>query len=342
MEALLNRIWYQKHWARWLLWPLSWLFALLSGLRRLGFKLGLKASQALPVPVIIVGNITVGGSGKTPTVIYLIELLRHYGYHPGVISRGYGSGQTEPRLVPQGANPTDFGDEPAMIVARTQVPMAVGVDRIATAELLLASTEVDIIISDDGLQHYRLARDIEVVVLDASRRLGNGMLLPAGPLREGEWRLESADFVIHNGEASDTVREFGMQLIPGAVLSVAGKNQTQAPTAPMAVKAMAGIGNPERFFETLSQMGFKLEAQEVFADHQAYSLEALAPLGDELPLLMTEKDAIKCREFAKQHWWYLAVNAKLSPQFDAQLLTRVREAMASKQKANQKGQSDGV
>ncbi|MCL2907630.1 tetraacyldisaccharide 4'-kinase [Shewanella fodinae] len=329
MEAWVNRIWYGRHWVRWLLWPLSWLFALISGLRRLAFRLGIKTQVKLPVPVIIVGNITVGGSGKTPMVIYLVEWLRRQGYRPGVISRGYGSQQRHSRLVSATSTPADVGDEPCMIVRRTGVPMAVGADRIASAHLLLQSAIVDIIISDDGLQHYRLARDIELVVLDANRGLGNGMLLPAGPLREGAWRLETADFVLCNGALADSTAHFAMTLQPAGLKPVASDIDQVPPTTAQPVVALAGIGNPQRFFETLQRQGYSLSQAIVFADHHPYNIEDFTQVASQ-PIVMTEKDAIKCRTFAGAQWWYLAVDAVFSATFEAQLLECVRSVMSNK------------
>ncbi|TCN85445.1 tetraacyldisaccharide 4'-kinase [Shewanella fodinae] len=329
MESWVNRIWYGRHWVRWLLWPLSWLFALISGLRRLAFRLGIKTQVKLPVPVIIVGNITVGGSGKTPVVIYLVEWLRRQGYRPGVISRGYGSQQLHSRLVSATSTPADVGDEPCMIVRRTGVPMAVGADRIASAHLLLQSAIVDIIISDDGLQHYRLARDVELVVLDVHRGLGNGMLLPAGPLREGTWRLKTADFILCNGASADTTTHFAMTLQPSGLQPVSGETDQEPPTTAQPVVAVAGIGNPQRFFETLQQQGYSLRQTIVFADHHPYNVQDFAQVAQQ-PIVMTEKDAIKCRTFAGKQWWYLAVDAVFSATFESQLLARVRAVTSNK------------
>lgn len=330
MEALVNRIWYQQHWGKWLLWPLSWLFALLSSVRRGLFRVGIKPVEQLPVPVLLVGNITVGGSGKTPMVIYLIELLRQHGYRPGVISRGYGSEQTAPRIVALNSAAHAVGDEPAMIVNRTQVPMAVGQDRIATAQLLLAEHDVDIIISDDGLQHYRLARDIELVVIDAKRQLGNGMLLPAGPLREGPWRLNTVDLIVENGATADSNHggqsRFAMQLQPATPHALCGEAELNT----RQVKAVAGIGNPQRFFDTLQQLGYDVAQTQCFADHHPYTAADFADAATGLPIIMTEKDAIKCREFSPDNCWYLPVDAKLSATFSAQLLAKVATAVANK------------
>ncbi|ABZ77062.1 tetraacyldisaccharide 4'-kinase [Shewanella halifaxensis HAW-EB4] len=330
MQSWVNKLWYQGHPLRFALWPLSLLFGFVTWLRRVLFSLGLKKAAKLPVPVIIVGNITVGGSGKTPTVIYLIELLRKHGLKPGVISRGYGVEIDGVRAVLSGDRADSVGDEPAMIVARTQVPMLVGAKRIDAANLLLSEFDVDIIISDDGLQHYQLARDIELVILDGERRLGNGMLLPAGPLREGPWRLQNVDHVIVNGGKA-LQGEVQMTLQPSAWLPVSTKhNAGEPPSKDSPLVAMAGIGNPQRFFDTLAQQGYQVEHTQTFDDHSAYSESVLNELASGRMLVMTEKDAVKCRDFAKDNWWYLAVDAKLSASFDQQLLAKIDRLVADK------------
>ena len=208
--------WLEKRWystsTPLLLLPFEWLFRLLVLLRRLAFRLGLKPSYALPVPVIVVGNISVGGTGKTPLVVWLVSLLRKAGYHPGIVSRGYG-GKAErwPQQVRPDSDPQTVGDEPVMLAQRCACPIVAAPDRVAAAKLLLKHTKCDLIITDDGLQHYRLKRDIEIVVVDGERRFGNGHCLPAGPLREPQSRLAEVDFVIANGLAGrgDLVRYFG-------------------------------------------------------------------------------------------------------------------------------------
>ena len=330
MQSWVNRLWYQGHPLRFVLWPLSLLFALVTATRRQLFKIGLKQAIKLPVPVIIVGNITVGGSGKTPTVIYLIELLRSHGMKPGVISRGYGVEIDGVRAVLPEDSADSVGDEPAMIVARTQAPMVVGAKRVDAANKLLADFDVDIIISDDGLQHYQLARDIELVILDGERRLGNGMLLPAGPLREGAWRLDSVDHVIVNG-GDALANEQLMTLEPSKWLPVSALHHgSSVPTKSDSIVAMAGIGNPQRFFDSLLTQGYFVEQVQAFDDHSDYQESVLTELADGRILVMTEKDAVKCRDFAKDNWWYLAVDAKLSPSFDKQLLAKIDRLVADK------------
>jgi len=336
MQAFVNRLWYPKGFLdtqskglflllkliQLLLWPLSLLFAGGTALRRGLFKLGIKKQSRLPVPVIVVGNITVGGSGKTPTVIYLVELLRAHGYKPGVISRGYGVTFEGVKSVLPSMAAGEVGDEPAMIVGRTDVPMVIGRNRIDAGEHLLTHFNVDVIISDDGLQHYALGRDIELLILDGQRRFGNGSLLPAGPLREGLWRAKQVDAVVVNGGQS-IEGEFPMSLVQSALKPVAHSGQ-QPPTLNDAVVAIAGIGNPERFFTSLVDAGFNLNGVKAFEDHQAYCEDELTELCGEHPIIMTEKDAVKCRDFAKQNWWYLPVDAKLSSNFDRLILDKLK------------------
>ncbi|SQH77163.1 lipid A 4'kinase [Shewanella benthica] len=340
MQAFANKLWYPDKDAhplfrllKYLLLPLTLLFWLVSLIRRSLFKSGLKQSHSLPVPVIIVGNITVGGSGKTPTVIYLIDLLRKHGLKPGVISRGYGVKFDGVKRVEPQMPAAEVGDEPAMIVARTGVPMVIGADRVMAAKKLLTGSQVDVIISDDGLQHYRLGRDIELLILDGARRFGNGMLLPSGPLREGCWRAQSVDFILVNGQARDD--EFQMELLPQGIFPVSPScKHTYVPTP---VVAVAGIANPQRFFNSLDEQGHSVIKTHGFEDHQPFTLDALMQVAGEHPILMTEKDAVKCRDFAKDNWWYLAVDAKLPTRFDADLMDKVHGTMKKKQ-----GKSDGV
>ncbi|WP_107853036.1 tetraacyldisaccharide 4'-kinase [Oceanimonas marisflavi] len=312
--------WYRNAPWLWLLWPLSLLFRLISGLRRRLFKLGVKQSYRAPVPVVVVGNLTVGGNGKTPVVVWLVNWLRKQGYHPGVISRGYG-GNSEHYPLVLNANTTaaQAGDEPVLIYKRTGCPVVVGPKRAEAAEKL-AALGADIIISDDGLQHYALERDIELVVVDGKRRFGNDRLLPMGPLREGRWRLASVDAVINNGGPC-APGEYLMTLTPGELQPV---NTAGKPPVPGArVHAMAGIGHPPRFFTTLTEQGFILDKQLALADHKAVLPAQLAGLAD-APLLMTEKDAVKWPG-GHENGWYLPVNACLPPEFEDLLLNRLKE-----------------
>lgn len=296
-------------------------------MRRISFNLGLSKSYHLNKPVIVVGNIGVGGNGKTPVVLYLIELTRLLGLTPGVISRGYGGKAPHyPYMLDEHSTSVEAGDEPILIQQRCQVPIAVGSDRIASAELLIAQG-CDIIISDDGLQHYRLARDIELVIVDGKRLFGNGLLLPAGPLREGQWRLAKSDLVIYNGKSSQAGQQ---KYFPGINMTLVATELCNLLTGERiklkdfikrneSVNAIAGIGAPQRFFDTLTAHQLKIINQQSFVDHHAFALADFDEFDDNIPLLMTEKDAVKCHDFCKENWWYLPVDAAFSDE-DRQLI----------------------
>jgi tetraacyldisaccharide 4'-kinase len=312
-----NPIWYGRHPLGLVLAPLSWLYCLVVQLRRLGYRKGWIASRRLPVPVVVVGNLTVGGTGKTPAVLKLAELLRARGWNPGIITRGYGGrgghGSVVPRRVPPDGEPADFGDEPVLLARRSGCPVVAGPDRVAAGALALTGGDLDILLADDGLQHYRLARDIEIAVVDGARGLGNGRCLPAGPLREPRGRLDTVDLVLTNG--GDPGGGYGMRLIPGAAVHL----REPAVSRPIAdfigrpVFAVAAIGNPERFFAMLRGLGLEVEGR-AYPDHYSFApsdLEAW-PLG---PVLMTEKDAVKCTRFAGEDHWFLPVQAELDTAF---------------------------
>ncbi len=309
----LQQRWYQDRppplWTR----PVAALFGVLAGLRRRLYRHGLRRVTRLPVPVIVVGNLSVGGAGKTPVVIALVQALGQRGFHPGVVSRGYGGTASSPRPLAPDPDPGEVGDEPALIHARTGVPVAVGADRPAAARLLPARG-VDVIISDDGLQHYALARDVEICVVDGVRRFGNARLLPAGPLREPLWRLGQVDFVVCNG-GEPQAGEVPMQLALRAAEAVADRARTRplAGFAGTRVHAVAGIGNPERFFGALRAQGLEVIAH-AFADHHRYTPSDFA-FTEDVPVLMTEKDAVKCRRFAQPEWWCVPVDAMLPGSF---------------------------
>lgn len=277
------------------------------------YRIGLFKAYRAPVPLIVVGNITVGGTGKTPMVIYLVEQLRLLGYQPGVISRGYG-GKSEhyPVVVESDAPASVAGDEPALIVRRCQVPMVVGPNRREDIERLLDSFEVDIIISDDGLQHFAMQRDIEICLLDQTRDDKNTSLLPAGPYREPHSRLSSVDIVVAHRVEQGAGDDVVMSLEAGQPLPVSTSLQTEF-DASDGVHAVAGIGNPQRFFRTCRGQGWTIE-EHVFDDHHQYVASDL-DFGDGKPVIMTEKDAVKCKNFATNLHWYLPVDVKMSTSF---------------------------
>lgn len=321
---VLERSWYQTKWYRhplsWCLLPLSWLFAGVSKFRRFAYRQGWLKSESLPVPVIVVGNISVGGNGKTPLVIKLADWLRQAGYQPGVVSRGYGgNGQTYPQTVSKDSDPAEVGDEPVLMRQHLACPLVVDPVRPRGAKYLIDKHKCDVILCDDGLQHYALERDIEIVVVDGQRRHGNQCLLPVGPLREPLSRLELVDFVVCNGGDIHS-HEHLMTLEPGSLVNVKYPGQTKTlKSLQKPVTAIAAIGNPERFFNLLRQKQVKLKQCLSFADHYAFN-------ENDIPretVLMTEKDAVKCRRFAHDDWWFLPVTATLSEQFKQQLFAKL-------------------
>ncbi len=321
MSARLQAAWYDRRAAAGtLLLPLAWLFCAVAWLRRGAYRL-LRLGTALEVPVVVVGNLTVGGTGKTPLVIWLARRLRAAGYRPGIVSRGYG-GQAGhwPQQVRPDSAPETVGDEPVVIARHTGCPMAVGPDRVAAARALLAHSDCNLIISDDGLQHYRLRRDVEIVVIDGVRRFGNRRCLPAGPLREPLSRLHSVDLLVANGAAAG--REHAMRLEGECLYGVAdgAPGPSLRELQAQAVHAVAGVGNPQRFFDALRRYGLRVEPHPM-PDHHRYTATDL-DFGDALPVIMTEKDAVKCRHLASgaTTCWYLPVEAVLPPEFADQLL----------------------
>ncbi|MGL6259141.1 tetraacyldisaccharide 4'-kinase [Vibrio sp. WXL210] len=325
---MIDKLWYQPTKAAKyltpLLWPLSRVFHRVSQSRREAYQSGRKSSYRAPVPVVVVGNITVGGNGKTPVVIWLVEQLQALGFRPGVVSRGYGGNAKHyPLLVTNDVTAEQCGDEPKLIAQRTGAPVAVAPVRSQAVKALLEH-KVDVVITDDGLQHYALQRDIELVVVDGKRRFGNQNLLPLGPLREPISRLEEVDFIINNGGVTQG-SEISMSLEPSLAVNLSTGEQRDVRELGKLV-AFAGIGHPPRFFHTLEQLGAEVIASQGFADHQAYDknqLETFAQQGQNV--IMTEKDAVKCGQFAQDNWWYLPVSAKLPPQSAERILRRIKE-----------------
>ena len=308
--------WYKGHPALALLRPLESLYLRVVNRKRARFLAGQSERYKAPVPVIVVGNITVGGTGKTPLILWMIDHCRARGLRVGVVSRGYGA---KPPSFPWRVHPQQpaeqAGDEPLLIVNRTGVPLMIDPDRSQAVRALLAQEPLDLILSDDGLQHYRLARDLELVLIDAVRGLGNRRCLPAGPLREPVERLQSVDGLLYNGAATDRADGYGFQLKPSALVNLlTGERQPVDHFPPgQALHAVAGIGNPQRFFNTLEGLHWR-PVQHAFADHAVFTAQALS-FSPALPVVMTEKDAVKCAAFAAPDWWYLAVEAVPSAAF---------------------------
>jgi tetraacyldisaccharide 4'-kinase len=330
----IEHLWTRRSAVPALLLPLSVLFGLIVALRRALFRAGIFRTHRLPVPVIVVGNLTVGGSGKTPLVLWLTAQLRAQGRHPGIVSRGYGGtaggSASGPRAVMPGDDPALVGDEPALLAARAGVPVWIGADRPAAAAALLAAhPDCDCIVSDDGLQHTALARDVEIAVVDGARGFGNGWLLPAGPLREPLSRLAGVDAVVVNGPGTPDglpADAFRMQLEGGLLRNLRDPSHS-VPASALAgqrVHALAGIGDPERFFRHLEALGLTL-LRHPFPDHYAYTAADL-DISDTEAIVMTEKDAVKCAAYATERCWVLPVEARV----DEALSARVLQLIASR------------
>ena len=318
LHQRLQQIWYGDAPGAALLTPLAWVYGLVTGLRRWLYRSGLFRTEDPGVPVVVVGNVTVGGTGKTPLVIWLVEQLAARGLRPGVVSRGYkGRGLSGAYLVTTWDPAERVGDEPCLICQRTDVPVVLASRRIAAARRL-AELGVDVIISDDGLQHYALARNMEIAVVDGLRGLGNGRLLPAGPLREPPARLHSVDCVVKNGGQA-AAGEVSMRLEGAEIRNLAdGSRRPLAQARGETWHAVAGIGNPERFFRMLVEEGISI-LRHPRADHAPLHPSDLQ-FDDEHPILMTEKDAVKCQPFATARHWCLPVDAALEPAAAARLL----------------------
>ena len=323
--------WLERHWqsvtpVSAALFPASLLFRSIVAARRTAYTRGIMQTQRLPVPVIVVGNITVGGTGKTPLVVWLANHLMRHGWQPGIVSRGYGVRAREPRAVGADSDPAHCGDEPVLLAQRSGCPVWIGADRVAAAQRLLqAHPECSVVLSDDGLQHYRLARDLEIAVLDGERGLGNGLLLPAGPLREPESRLREVDAVVIQGRSGFSRtpsyamtlegREFRNLLNPEHVVTAHYFNRKR-------LHAVAGIGNPQRFFAHLRGLGLSFDAR-AFPDHHAYTATDFAR--DEADaIVMTEKDAVKCTRFASEKFWALPVDAIPEPGLGQLVLSKLK------------------
>jgi len=349
MEAWLLREWQQGSGWQFVLRPLSWIYALLTSLRRALFRAGLFSVQRVSVPVIVIGNITVGGTGKTPLVLALVLHLQASGWRCGIISRGYAreSDDSPPGTVIHVVAPSQasslrpvISDEAALLASRSGVPVYTAADRPAAARALLsAHPDVDVIVCDDGLQHYALHRDIEICVIDGARGFGNGALLPAGPLREPESRLLQVDAIVTNGHAADAgagiaklaprVPRYSMSLGNESLVRVGdGKiisvEDAIAEFSGRQIIAVAGTGNPARFFAHLSAIGLVPSVTQAFPDHHPYAAADFRHAPEAI-VVMTEKDAVKCSQFADDRMWFMRVDAILPKAFGDFIVQRLSE-----------------
>ena len=313
-----------------LLWPAAFLFGFVVFFRRFLYRTRILKSYPVGIPVIVVGNLAVGGAGKTPLVLWLADFLKRNGRKPGIVSRGYGGSVSkgkEARAATIASDPAEVGDEPMLLARRSGCPVWVAADRVLAATTLRKENpEVDVILADDGLQHYALRRDLEICVVDA-HGLGNGWLLPAGPLREPNSRLRSVDAVVHHGSSPSDGFHMTLQGENLANLANATEVRPLKSFAGQKVHAVAGIGDPNRFFLQLARAGLKITPHP-FPDHHAFRAEDLA-FGDAAPVVMTEKDAVKCKRIAQAHHWVFAVDAAPDPAFGRWLLEKLSGSKAA-------------
>jgi tetraacyldisaccharide 4'-kinase len=322
LHAWLQRVWYSDAPLGFLLRPLSLPYAALVRLRGWLYRQGWLRTIDVGRPVVVIGNLSVGGTGKTPLTLWLAMQLQSLGLRPGIVLRGYGGSATSPRLVSPDSPVDEAGDEALLLARRSGCAVAIGADRVAAARQLVARN-VDLIIADDGLQHLRLKRVLELVVIDGERRFGNRRLLPAGPLREPLTRLEDVDLLVVNGEPVEDT-EIEMDLAAALAISVTGGSRRALEHfAPGPVHALAAIGNPQRFFRMLEAYRLRV-IPHALPDHHRLTREDLE-FGDSLPVLMTEKDAVKCERFADQRHWFVPVEAVLGEEEKEAVLGLVLE-----------------
>lgn len=320
----LQRQWYGTTLFQLLLIPVSMVFGLLASLRRLLYRIHILTSYSVPAPVIVVGNISVGGTGKTPLTLALAQQLITHGWHPLIISRGYKSTAQQPYRVESGMSPQQSGDEPLLMAERNLCPVWVGSDRVATARAALQNhSSCDVVLSDDGLQHYRLQRDVEIAVIDGVRKFGNGRLLPAGPLREPLSRLNTVDAVVTNG-GTLFAGQYAMRLDGHSFYNLIDPEikMSSEDFRDTRNHAIAGIGHPQRFFAHLKSLGIAC-TPHAFADHHPYVANDLSFTECDA-ILMTEKDAVKCAAFADARYWVLRVDAEFDSALTDLILRKIR------------------
>lgn len=314
----LEHYWYEPNRLVWLLLPLSWLYCLITVIRRKFYQLNLKKSYSAQVPVVVIGNIVIGGSGKTPLLISLCEYIQKNGFRPGVVSRGYGGNISGLKQVSENDSAEQVGDEPLMIQQKTKVPVVVGADRVAAVNYLLENNQCDIVLSDDGMQHYRMRRNFEIAVVDTDREFGNGFCLPAGPLRERVSRLNDVDLVVYNGIKKNKNNSFFYKLEIVRCTSLTSDEQRLLSSfEKRPVHAVAGIGHPARFFNQLRENGINV-IEHAFPDHHVYHQQDFSGWHDNC-IIMTEKDAVKCRQLSLPDAWVVAVKANISDILESQL-----------------------
>jgi len=332
--SFLERAWHKR--ARWLilLWPVSLLFQVLAKIRRV-IQQSKKRPADLTAPVIVIGNISLGGTGKTPLLITLAQELQKQGFKPGIISRGYGGdAPSYPLAVDADSDVRQSGDEAFLIAQKTGCPVYVDPDRSAALRALLLNEDVDVVLSDDGLQHYKLYRDLEIVVVDGQRLFSNGFCMPAGPLRESMTRLKEVQYIVVNGEPAREISQLTtaskMRLEPRSLVNLVSGEKRPFAGAPFnmgnKLQAVSALGNPQRFYELLERLPYQIEVFS-FPDHHSFTADDFEQEGIDVhqPIVMTEKDAVKCRQFAKNNFWYLSVEVNLESQFVERLIEDIRQ-----------------
>jgi tetraacyldisaccharide 4'-kinase len=319
----LTKLHYSKSLAPLFLLPLSAIYLLISFARKYLYRFNLLKSFKIQVPVIVIGNITSGGTGKTPLVIHLANELKKNGYHPGIISRGYGSKRNGVSEVNKKSDMESIGDEPILIHKHTHLPVFVAKDRVLAAKALIKKyKKIDVILSDDGMQHYRLKRDIEILVIDGTRRFGNGYLLPAGPLREPKRKVKSVDAIVCN-EKKVIDGSYLMKYKSYFLINL--KTKKKIPLNKVRLNnlhAVAGIGNPDRFFNYLKALGFVFDSSS-YKDHYGFTKKDFKTMSDK-NIIMTEKDAVKCEKFARDNFWYLPVVSEIDSEFTNFILNKMK------------------
>ncbi|MDE0308884.1 MAG: tetraacyldisaccharide 4'-kinase [Acidiferrobacterales bacterium] len=316
VDSFFRSVWNSRNPVALLLWPVSLIYCAIVSLRRVAYASGLCPISRFSEPIIAVGNITVGGTGKTPFTIWLANYLSEYGFRPGVVSRGYGRRNiSDTLMVRSDSNPDEVGDEPLVIAQRAQVPVAVAKKRSDAVRMLLERTDCDIFVCDDALQHHSLAVDLSIALVDAKARFGNGFCLPAGPLREPAGRLDSVALKLVKGAGRSDENAMRYEIAQLVNVRDNGNRRTVEYLKGQRITAVAGIADPDSFFDMLLNLGVEL-TRVPFPDHHQFTERDFDSIDqDNVTVVMTEKDAVKCRGFARDNWWYVAIDATVSDQF---------------------------
>ncbi|MBV1909489.1 MAG: tetraacyldisaccharide 4'-kinase [Kangiellaceae bacterium] len=324
----IEKLWYSRSKLTWLLWPLHLPFLILVSLKRYLYQVGFLKQTSSDKPVVVIGNLSVGGTGKTPFITTLVEMLKKNNIKVGIISRGYGSEiENYPHQVTLEDTAYAVGDEAYMQFLKLNIPVVIDSDRARARDYVFENNQLDLVISDDGLQHYGLARELEVVLFDGNRQFGNQLILPFGPLRESTLRLSSADIVVQNGLQSTNFSKYKVEINEVCFVSLlTGEEVSLDCFKDVSVDAIVGIGNPKRFFDSLKNHT-QVKTYSVFKDHHAFSMNDFENFSDQNILVMTEKDAVKCKSFAKKNWYYLKIEMHFDDVFSSELLEKINEIL---------------